>query len=249
MVVDCHTHIGRSIYGYSQTPNELLDLMDRLGIDRAVLCPVQPEDYHLEPANDEVAAAVYDHPDRFIGFCRVDPRRGEKAVRELERAISQLELRGLFLHPWEEGYAVNTPVVFPVVERAIALNLPLMIASGFPWVSHATQVGDLCRRYPEVRVIMTHGGQINISGLAQTDAFNALRNGPNLQIEVSGVYRQDFIEEVVGELGAGRVLFGSNSPQMSQEFELERVRSLKIGEDERQAVLGGNAVRLLEAVK
>jgi predicted TIM-barrel fold metal-dependent hydrolase len=249
VIIDCHTHIGRSIYGYGQTPDELLDRMDGLGIDRAVLCPVQPGDYHLEPANDEVAAAVREHPDRFIGVCRVDPRRGEKAVREMERAVSRLEARGVFLHPWEEGYAVNLPPVFPVVERAIALNVPLMIAAGFPWVSHATQVADLCRRYPEARVIMTHGGQINISGLAQMDAFTALRDSPNLHVEVSGVYRQDFIEEVVSELGAGRVLFGSNSPQMSQEFELERIRSLKIVEDQRQAVLGDNAVRLLESVE
>jgi uncharacterized protein len=249
MIVDCHAHLGRSIYGYGQTPAELLDRMDRLAIDWAVVCPVQPEEYHLEPANDEVAAAVRSHADRFVGFCRVDPRRGHKAVRELERAATRLGLRGLFLHPWEEGYAVNGPVVFPMVERAIALGMPLMLAAGFPWVSHATQVGDLCRRYPEAQVIMTHGGQLNISGLAQTDALTALRDNPNLRTEVSGMYRQDFIETVIAEMGAARVLFGSNCPRMSQEFELERVRALKIAEDDRHAVLGGNAAQILGLVK
>jgi predicted TIM-barrel fold metal-dependent hydrolase len=249
MIVDCHTHIGKSIYGYGQTPAELLHRLDRLGIDRAVVCPEQPEEYHLEPANDEVAAAVRTYPDRFVGFCRVDPRRGKNAVRELERASTQLGLRGLFLHPWEEGYAVNLPIVFPVVERAMALGMPLMVAAGFPWVSHATQVGDLCRRYSEAQVIMTHGGQLNISGLAQADALTALRDNPNLCTEVSGMYRQDFIETVIAEMGAARVLFGSNCPRMSQEFELERIRALKVGEDDRQAVLGGNAARLLGLVK
>src|SRR5689334_23284188 len=142
MIVDSHVHVGHSIYGHNQTVADVLRQMDELAIDRAVLCPVQPMDYHLEPANDEIAAAVRAHSDRFVGFCRVDPRRGDRAVRELERAVVQLGLRGVFLHPWEEGYPINRPPVFSVIEQAIELKLPLMIAAGYPWVSHASQVAD-----------------------------------------------------------------------------------------------------------
>jgi predicted TIM-barrel fold metal-dependent hydrolase len=246
MIVDCHVHIGQSIYGYGLTPADLLLQMDDLAIDRAILCPVQPQDYHLEPANDLVAAAVRAHPDRFSGFCRVDPRRGAYALRELERAAGELGLQGLFLHPWEEGYPLDLPLVAPVVELATALALPIMVATGYPWVSHATQVQELCRRHPQAQVVMTHGGQINISGLAQADAFAALRASPNLRTEVSGTYRQDFIEDVIAELGAERVLFGSNAPRFSQAFELERIRSLELDDRQRQAVLGGNVARLLQ---
>ncbi|MEX2542022.1 MAG: amidohydrolase family protein [Trueperaceae bacterium] len=246
MTIDIHTHIGQSIYGYGQRPHELIARMDRLAIERAVVCPVQPIDYHLEPANDEVAAAVNEHPDRLLGFCRVDPRRGERAVEELRRAVSQLGLSGLFLHPWEEGYSVNDEKVVRVVGVAGELGVPVMIAAGYPWYSHPLQVADLARRFPRQKFLMTHGGQLNISGLAQQDAMTALSECPNILIEVSGVYRQDFIEGVVQGLGGERVLFGSNSPQMHQEFELERIHSVKVTAQARERILAYNARELLD---
>lgn len=248
MILDFHTHIGTSINGYGQSPGELLERMDRLGLAHAVICPVQPADYHLEPANDEVASAVRLHPRRFSGFARVDPRRGERAVAEVERAFNQLGLGGLFLHPWEEGYPVNSGQVARLIEAVRPHGVPVMIAAGFPWYSHPLQVADLARRFPDQPFIMTHGGHLNISGLAQQDAMTALHECSNISIEVSGVYRQDFIEDVVSGLGPERVFFGSNSPVMHQEFELERIRSLKIPEAARQQILADNASALLSLV-
>jgi uncharacterized protein len=62
--------------------------------------------------------------------------------------------------------------------------------------------------------MMTHGGQINIGGLGQRDAWLALSTCPNLYMQTSGVYREDFIEEVIEGIGAGRVVFGSRAPLM-----------------------------------
>lgn len=241
MIIDVHTYIGTSIYGYGQSHGELLIGMERHGISRAVVCPVQPMDYHLEAANNEVAAAAELHHERLVGFARVDPRRGNHALVELERAVSKLGLRGLFLHPWEEGYPIDSAQVFPVVEIAQQLQIPVMIAAGFPWYSHPLQVAELAGRFPRQTFIMTHGGQLNISGLAQQDAMTALVECPNICIEVSGVYRQDFIEEVAKSLGPERILFGSNSPLMHQEFELERILALKIPDADRELILAGNA--------
>jgi predicted TIM-barrel fold metal-dependent hydrolase len=93
---------------------------------------------------------------------------------------------------------------------------------------------------------MTHGGQLNISGLAQNDAFTALKDNPNLMMDTSGVYRQDFIEDVINDIDSRRVLFGSCSPQFDQEFELERVRSATRGDEEaRKRILAGNLLELI----
>jgi uncharacterized protein len=132
------------------------------------------------------------------------------------------------------------------VARCGELDVPVLIASGYPWLSEAAQIGDLARRFPSVTIVMTHGGQINISGLGQADAMETLRRGPKVCMETSGVYRQDFLQDVASEIGAQRVLFGSNSPLMDARLEVARVRWADVPETSRELMLGGNARRIFK---
>jgi uncharacterized protein len=240
MTIDAFTFLGQSLFGYGQTVDDLLARLDAAEIDEAVVCPVKPRGYHLGPANDVVAAAVA-RQSRLVGLVRVDPNLGDEAVAELGRGVQTLGLHGLFLHPWEELFRVNAPLVDPLLSRCAELDVAVLIAAGYPWVSEAAQIGDLARRFPRVRLVMTHGGQINISGLGQADAMQVLRKHANVSMETSGVYRQDFLEDVVAELGAERVLFGSNSPRMDPRLEVERVRWAKVADADKALILDGNA--------
>jgi len=243
--IDAFTFVGQSLFGYGQTSDELLSKMDTAGVERAVVCPLKPMDYHLGPANDRVAEAVAHQP-RLVGLARVDPNRGAEAVLELDRALGKLGLRGLFLHPWEETFRVNGPRVDPILARCAELRIPVVIASGYPWVSEAAQVGDLARRFPSVTIVMTHGGQINISGLGQADAMGVLQRHANVLMETSGVYRQDFLEDVATQIGPERVLFGSNSPFMDMRLEVERARWANLADDSKTLILAGNAERIFK---
>jgi predicted TIM-barrel fold metal-dependent hydrolase len=112
-------------------------------------------------------------------------------------------------------------------------------------VAEALQVADLARRFPAVKVVMTNGGQINISGLGQRNAWLALEALDNLFITTSGVYREDFLEEVVTNLGSHKLLFGSQAPIYDQDFELHRVLWAHVGEYIKERVLAGNALSVL----
>ena len=57
--------------------------------------------------NDRVAEVVRRYPERFIGFAGVDPWKGEGAVAELERAVLELDLKGLKLMPACQGFFLN----------------------------------------------------------------------------------------------------------------------------------------------
>jgi uncharacterized protein len=245
LIVDGLTMVGASIAGYRLSPEELLASMDENGIDKSVVAPVQPKTYRFEPQNEAVATAHARYHDRLIGFCRVDPRQGDDAITELRRCALRLGLKGLVLHPMEEGYRINEPHAVWLLEEAGSLGIPVVVAAGYPWVSHALQVRSAAEQARQTAIVMSHGGQINISGLAQADAFLALEACGNLSIGTNGVYRQDFLEDCVGVFGAERVLFTSMSPVFHQGFELDRVRSIKMGEGERRLVLGENLNRLL----
>jgi len=77
-MIDIHLHIGR-LYLSEKGPltaRHLLKLMDKHGIEQACLLPMEnPEFTSFYVTNEEVLRACKRHPDRFIPFCNVDPRR------------------------------------------------------------------------------------------------------------------------------------------------------------------------------
>ena len=243
MIFDMRIFLGESFDGTRQEVNEALRGMDALGIEMALACPFKPLSYNLDEANIGLASTIKAHADRVLGAARIDPWQ-PGASDALRRGFELLGLRALFLHPWEEHFRADLERLDSLMEIATAFHYPVLIMSGYPWVSEALQVRKLALRWPDVPVIMTNGGQINISGLGQADASLALRSAPNLYIDTAGIYRQDFIEETAQEFGAERILFGSGSPYFDQRYEIKRVQVAKLSAQDRQAMQGGNALRL-----
>jgi hypothetical protein len=244
MIVDAHVYLGQCLFGYGRSLDEIRADMDRLEIDRAVLVPVKPRDYHLGPANDLVAEVVRTYPDRFWGLCRVDPWQGDAALAEVQRGFDRLGASGLYLDPWEESFQANDDVVVPVVQEAERYGKPIVINAGHVRVSHPTQVHDLVARFPGVQFVACNGGQINISGILQNESRLMLETCPNVVIQTAGTYREDFLEEITTEVGEERVLFASRSPVYDQAFEIARVRFAHLGEAQKQKLWGLNALKV-----
>jgi predicted TIM-barrel fold metal-dependent hydrolase len=207
------------------------------------VCPLKPPGYRLEAANETVAAAVERYPERLVGFARVDPNLGDDARRELVRATGDLGLRGLFLHPWEETFRVHDSRVDSLLD---GLTLPVIVAAGYPWLSEGLQVGELARRHPQLTIVATNGCQINISGLGQVDAELGLEQNPNMLVQTTGVYREDFIEGIAARFGPERLLYASGFPFFDMRLEVLRVRwAPNLDERARALILGRTAERLL----
>jgi len=82
MFIDIHTHVTPSSTvtrpdGTSYTtPEELIAMLDKAGIDKAVLLPMPtPEGNHRHVSTEDVLEIVARYPDRFIPFCNLDPRQ------------------------------------------------------------------------------------------------------------------------------------------------------------------------------
>ncbi len=244
MLIDAHAHLGTSLFGVANTAEDLLASMEANKIDQAILSPLKPRNYHFGPENDRVAKTVRAYPNTFFGFARIDPWQQEAALDELRRSVEDLGMKGLYLHPFEEQFAANDEIGFPLIRLLAEYNLPLMIAGGYPTFSHPSQIADLARQFPDVTIIATHGGQINISGMLLADALRTMRANPNVIMETSGIYREDFIEDTISELGAHRVVWGSNSPYMDQGFETTRVRMGHFDAEVKNAIGSENIQRL-----
>ena len=86
--IDAHAHaILFAQYEYPKhltvTPEQLIDLYDKVGVEKGVLLPItSPEAQMSVITNEEVQAMVNQHPDRFTWFCNVDPRMGHNLPNE-----------------------------------------------------------------------------------------------------------------------------------------------------------------------
>jgi len=82
MFLDCHLHtvirkgLPRNDSGDNYaTPEELIAMMDRTGVDKGVLLPgINPECRKQYSPTEDILDVAAKYPDRFIPFCNIHPR-------------------------------------------------------------------------------------------------------------------------------------------------------------------------------
>lgn len=242
MIVDALVIAGENRFCPGRDLADHVEVARRVGIDAIVAAPGRPLDYHLGPANDALTSAAENTEFPVARLGRVDPLDGERCLAEAQRCLDELGCVGLFLHPGEEAFAVRAAA--EVVAFAAHRDVPVVIASGLYALSEPLQLLDLARAHPTATIVMTSGGQINISGLGMIDAVFALEQAPNLRVMTNGEYRQDFIERLSSDFDPSRVLAASFAPYFDMDYERRRVSNARIDPEARALVEGGNAVRL-----
>src|SRR5437763_9689631 len=83
-------------------------------------------------ANDQLASAVAAHPDRFAGFATLPMTDPEAAADELERAVHSLGLKSAMINGTTDGRFLDDPSFLPILERAVALDVPIYVHPGVP---------------------------------------------------------------------------------------------------------------------
>ena len=238
MIVDAHCHLGRE-GAKRQAADELLSEMDRLKVGKAVICPGDREIAVLnDEGNRRIAEMVRSHPDRFAGMAAVNPWYGDEALAILGRAADD-GLRGIKLHPPLQGFQLSDELVDPLIGFARDAGWPVYAHTGTPICAEPLQLTELARRHPDVIFIMGHMGWSDFA----YDTINAAAMAGNIVLETSHMVCA-VIEQAVGEFGASRVMFGSDSPVSTLEAELAKFSIADLNHADRDKALGGTAVNL-----
>lgn len=241
MIIDAHVHIGTTVNHFKAihvTAEDILREMDANGVDMAVLCPAGDElAVHNRQGNERVAAAVRAHPDRFIGLGTANPWYAGAARAELEHAVVDLGLSGFKFHSLIQGFHLNDPVlVYPLVEKALELDVPAYFHCGTPIMAMPYKMQDLAQLYPGAKLIMGHRGWDY-----HFDVIYVEQNCPALWIETSKCEYVN-LEHSYKMGNAHRLLFGSDYPISTMASELSKVRRLVgLTGTEESAILGGNS--------
>ena len=240
MIVDAHNHVGGPDKGNGkkQYPEEIVSVMDRVGIDKAVIFSFNEINAQtFSSANDYIAKAVAKYPYRLIGFARLDPNYKEKAIFELNRAIDELGLQELKLHPSAQKFSIISEEVKEIIKVAKEKDIPVIFDSGKK-ASPPEDFGILAELFPSSKIIMAH---------MYGNFLEVAKKHSNIYLQTTGMPRIEIIKNALETLGAERIISGSDSPYISMERELEKIRSIpNLTDKERELILGENIRRILK---
>ncbi len=250
MIIDADCHISPTPEGgNSISADELLQRMDRAGVDMALAWLQPPYMREVGPANAYVARAMRDHPDRILGFGWADPHLGiEKSRDEVRRCIEDHGLYGVKLNGAQNSFYVDDPALsLPLVEEVAARGSILAFHVGADAFeqTHPFRVAKVARLFPELPILMVHMGGVGHADLTDA-AIEFAAECPNLTL-IGSAARTGSILKAVRTLGAGRLCFGSDTPFELMHVERARYDAMLEGVlegDEKAQVMGGNAERL-----
>lgn len=253
MRIDVHTHIWND---QADRVAEFVKGMDRHNVDKACVLPIAPFN-----TNEHIAACVKQAPDRLIGFASVLPFgettgvKGHNPIDDLERAVVDLGLRGLKLHPMIQAFSLDDPGLAPLMAKAAELEIPVLFHTG-PSHGRAGRIknamiehmDDLAMMCPNTTIIAGH------ADIFRTGPYIAAKH-PNVYLETA-LHWERFCrlipglgEEAIKSAGAKKVMFGTDfnvdRPERLEAM-VAALDRLELSQETRDAVYGGNAARILK---
>lgn len=168
-------------------------MMDQFDGYRQIISLAGPPPEHIAPqasvelatiANDELAALVAAHPDRFAGAAAAVPmNEPERACREIERAAGPLGLCAVQIYTNVNGRPLDAPEFRVVFQTLAARGVPILLhparprthadygaereskylvwqVFGWPYESSAAMMrlvfGGIMQDHPELRILVHH---------------------------------------------------------------------------------------------
>jgi len=228
--------------------------MQASGVDRTVVMGFPwKEGSVCRVHNDYLLDAIRKYPDKLIAFATIQPLDARDA-QELERCLSGGMMGMGELGPDGQKFDVEDKWVLNAsVEVLQAHDRPLLVHSSEPigheydgkGKIHPWRLLKLAENFPDLKIVMAHwGGGLPFYEL-MPEVGDALRNVYYDSAASSFLYRHDIFPNVTRLIGHERILWGTDFPLLSQSKFLARVRSCGLAPHEEEAILGGNAARLL----
>ncbi|MCK5802751.1 MAG: amidohydrolase family protein [Lentisphaeria bacterium] len=247
MIIDIHTHVPaksqwEKLLTQSRDNGVLFTVVSSLHVPTWARYPT-PE--QVRAANEEARDFVEFANGMALWFAYLNPQN-ENWPEELERCVSE-GASGIKL--WvsikreEDGSLDN---VRRLLKHAGGAGLPVLLHAwnrtdeNLPGELDFAEFATLAREFPQTTMIGAHGGTNwrHSSGL-----FTDL---PNARVDVCGGYPEaGQTEALVAELGADRVLYGSDALGRSIPSQVAKVALAELSDEVKARIFWSNAAKLL----
>ncbi|MFC1525727.1 amidohydrolase family protein [Candidatus Latescibacterota bacterium] len=249
MIYDIHVHAHLTDDPLPEA-ERLMQQGQRLGIDGMLLLGdvlrfgFDADEEHIGKINDHTLQLVDEWPDYFRGLCYLNP--GNDPVFLADEIARCLEHEGMAGVKLEVDVNARDARLDPIMADLEQRGAFLLHHAWYKTVGMAfhestpADIADLAGRWPAVRIVMAHLTAAGHRGVQD------IKPHVNVWGDTSGSQPMaSIVEYAASELGADRMVYGSDAPGRDFAVQLGRIYGAELAEGDRERILGGNARRLL----
>ena len=245
MIVDIHAH---PVPGRPDSLSAIQDECRKNGVSRVLISSIghwsqYPPADEVRAANDEARALAEASDGLASWLAYINPQNSDWR-EELDRALPGGPV-GLKLWVSLKDASGNLDNTLTVIRCAAKRKLPVLVhtfqkASNFPGEITLEEFAALAERCPAAKLIAAHAGG------HWRHSLGILRGrAPNASVDVSGSFpAKGMVEALVRDIGADRVLFGSDILGRSLASQIAKVVFAGIPERAKQRILYKNALAI-----
>lgn len=243
VIIDCHAHLG--CWNNFRIPKfdeySLIESMDLLGINKmciSALAGIGPDFIY---GNNWVEEVVKKKPNRFFGYIVINPNYPELIDKELEKHWKKGIMSAVKIHPETHDCSLEGKEYFKLYEFLEKKNGLLL---SHVWGINAVKnFGKIAAIFPNVTFIMGHSGG---EPKAIYEAIEVANKNKNVYLDLTGsAHYQGIVELMVRQVGADRILFGTDAPFLDARPAVGRIGYAEIPEEDKYKILGLNMENIL----
>ncbi len=260
-IVDAHVHLGycANFYMPDASLRRIIEIMDKFKVKRSCCSHLAGLlAHHFEYAHQETLKAIRQYPGRIFGYAIYDPNFSEDSLASTKEYLSRDGFIGIKIHPAMHTYPIDGKKYDPLWKYAAENRVPVLShtwdatpQTTYPYELVPSQIyaqpkliGRIAQRYPEVTIIIAHSGG-HYRGHLQ--AIEAVQKYDNVYVDICGATISfGLIEWFVREIGAQKILYGSDLTWIDPRAHLGRVFGANIPHSDKEKILHLNAQRLFK---
>ena len=237
------------------TTDELIDSMDKAGIDISVIVNIGWITHELcVETNDYILESIARYPQRLIGFCTVQPQSPGAAIAEIERC-ARGGARGIGeMRPDMQLFDLRDEEIMQSFAEALRKHKLILLTHASEPVGHEypgkgiitpDMLYPFITSFPDLTIVCAHwGGGLPFYAL-MPEVKQAMKNVFFDTAASPFLYSPQIYNQITQLVGADKILFGSDYPLLAQAQVLQEISSADLPEEAKGLILSGNAQRLL----
>jgi len=257
LIIDVNAYLGHWPFRQLRhnTVKGLLNLMDRNGIDKAMVSSINAIFYkNCHAGNEELAIEIKTHGDRLIPFATLNPQY-PGWEDELKQCREDFGMVGLRVFPYYHNYQLTSDSSMDIIHRAaesgMVISVPMRVVDRRQrhWLDNVRDlsvldIGAAMSKCPAARFIILNGRGFQGSELVSDKKLK----DRDFLIGISrlGVVLQEEIPKLISELGPSKLAFGTGIPFKYPAPALLKVQVLDAPEQVKEKIYWENAARILD---